>query len=256
MSATTPEPLLTVRDLGAPPFGTSAPLWSGVSFDLVPGEILCLVRPLLPLSSLNCLLTPNPLLQRGPSGSGKSVLLKSLAYLLPNTTGTVLLHSQSAPTLGVPLWRSRVLYLPQRPALLPGSPSEFFDTLRGFKCRKGNETGDPREIAREWGIGDELWQRGWGELSGGEAQRIALSIGLALRPEVLLLDGAFAFAFSIWPPLPLSWSLFLLVVVYLIAGRDGKKRGKGSQLTAFCFGLAQNRLRHSTRDRRRWLRTP
>ena len=47
-------------------------------------------------------------------------------------------------------------------------------------------------MAREWGIDEELWDRNWGELSGGEAQRIALATGVGLRnAEILLLDGRY-----------------------------------------------------------------
>ena len=48
-------------------------------------------------------------------------------------------------------------------------------------------------MAREWGIDEELWDRNWGELSGGEAQRIALATGVGLRnAEILLLDGQYS----------------------------------------------------------------
>ncbi|KAL8283259.1 hypothetical protein RQP46_006037 [Phenoliferia psychrophenolica] len=127
---------------------------------------------------------------RGPSGCGKSVLLKCLAHLLVYPTGTLRLSGQTPLELGVPLWRSKVLYLPQRPALLPGTPSEFWDTLRAFKSRKGREAelGDPWKISAEWGIAPALFEQTWGSLSGGEGQRIALAVALALKPTVLLLD--------------------------------------------------------------------
>lgn len=47
-----------------------------------------------------------------------------------------------------------------------------------------------REVASEWGIDDELWERPWATLSGGEAQRIALSVSVGLDcADILLLDG-------------------------------------------------------------------
>ncbi|KAM0756587.1 P-loop containing nucleoside triphosphate hydrolase protein [Meredithblackwellia eburnea MCA 4105] len=163
------ETLLTVQDLEAPQFGTAPPLWSGVQLEVKKGTILCV---------------------RGPSGSGKSVLLKCIASLLVYDKGEVRLLGQTARELGVPLWRSRILYLPQRPALLPGTPNEFFTTLKGFKSRRGLEAslGDPKEVAKEWGIAAGLFDQTWGSLSGGEAQRIALAIALALKPTILLLD--------------------------------------------------------------------
>lgn len=48
----------------------------------------------------------------------------------------------------------------------------------------------PVEVAKAWGIDDELWDRSWGNLSGGESQRIALATGVGLKnAEILLLDG-------------------------------------------------------------------
>ena len=47
-----------------------------------------------------------------------------------------------------------------------------------------------KEVAAKWGVGEELWERPWATLSGGEAQRIALATGVGLgNAEVLLLDG-------------------------------------------------------------------
>ena len=46
------------------------------------------------------------------------------------------------------------------------------------------------EVGQAWGIEEELWDRNWGNLSGGEAQRIALATAVGLgQAEILLLDG-------------------------------------------------------------------
>jgi ABC-type dipeptide/oligopeptide/nickel transport system ATPase subunit len=50
------------------------------------------------------------------------------------------------------------------------------------------------EISRGWDVDDELWDRNWTSLSGGEAQRIALAAAMGLNTaEVLLLDGKIQF---------------------------------------------------------------
>jgi len=47
------------------------------------------------------------------------------------------------------------------------------------------------DVAEQWGFSEELWDRSWSNLSGGESQRIALAIAVGLNgAEVLLLDGA------------------------------------------------------------------
>lgn len=46
------------------------------------------------------------------------------------------------------------------------------------------------DVGKAWGIDEELWDRTWGDLSGGEAQRIALAAAVGLgQAEILLLDG-------------------------------------------------------------------
>ena len=48
----------------------------------------------------------------------------------------------------------------------------------------------PLEVGAQFGVDPLLWNRNWTELSGGEAQRIMLAVGVASgRAEVLLLDG-------------------------------------------------------------------
>ncbi|KAG8728257.1 hypothetical protein FRC11_011513 [Ceratobasidium sp. 423] len=53
----------------------------------------------------------------------------------------------------------------------------------------GSDPHDPFQLAKEWGLGDDVWNRDWATLSGGEAQRVLLAIAAGLRgTEVLLLD--------------------------------------------------------------------
>ena len=107
---------------------------------------------------------------------------------------------------GIPKFRTRVLYVPQRPSLLPGTPRDFINTILSFsslnpksKHNKENRASqskpfdpytEPIHVAAHWGIDEELWDRTWSSLSGGEAQRISLAVAVGLRSaDVLLLDG-------------------------------------------------------------------
>ena len=119
-----------------------------------------------------------------------------------------------------------MLYVPQRPSLLPGTPRDFLNTISKFSSRnpKGGMSGwfsfgqnkqnddrdhatetsgpdaahTPIEVGKAWGIDEELWDRSWGNLSGGESQRIALAAAVGLgNAEVLLLDGM---VFMYWSP--------------------------------------------------------
>lgn len=108
-----------------------------------------------------------------------------------------------------------MLYIPQRPAILPGSPKDFLRTVSSFASRntdakKSNDENDSSvtpgfnqcfqrasDLARHWGIEPYLWTRDWSTLSGGEAQRVALALAIGLGgAEIVLLDGR-SFAFSL-----------------------------------------------------------
>jgi UDP-glucose/iron transport system ATP-binding protein len=48
----------------------------------------------------------------------------------------------------------------------------------------------PMSIADQWDVDEDLWDRPWSKLSGGESQRIALAIAVGIPgAEILLLDG-------------------------------------------------------------------
>ncbi|BEJ10946.1 hypothetical protein CspHIS471_0103680 [Cutaneotrichosporon sp. HIS471] len=138
------------------------------------------------------------LIVQGESGCGKTTLLQCIAELNVYQHGEVLLRGQPAKAYGVPNYRTRVQYVPQRPSLLPGTPLQFLDKVKEFSARKtrceemkkeGRASPDPVAMAEEWGIQRILWGRDWGTLSGGESQRIALAIALGLAgADVLLLD--------------------------------------------------------------------
>ena len=95
------------------------------------------------------------------------------------------------------------MYVPQRPSLLPGSPADFVKAIMNLHSHKTLMKNDIEETtqqvmkrcsetARCWGIGSDLWNRDWMNLSGGEGQRILLSIAASLNTaEILLLDGMF-----------------------------------------------------------------
>lgn len=106
---------------------------------------------------------------------------------------------------GIPNFRTRVLYVPQRPSLLPGTPHHFLTTLQSFRSRQASSSPTKEQrsatsgnlqdsrafaLAREWGIEPPLWDREWATLSGGEGQRVALAIAAGLPgAEIILLDG-------------------------------------------------------------------
>jgi putative ABC transport system ATP-binding protein len=126
----------------------------------------------------------------GPSGSGKSVLLRALALLDPLDAGRIMWHGATVQRAAIPRYRRDVAYLRQRPALLDGTVE---DNLRyPFELRTYRDVRFDRaraaSLAAQAGRADGFLDQSASELSGGEAQITALIRVLQLAPEVLLLD--------------------------------------------------------------------
>ena len=123
----------------------------------------------------------------GPNGSGKSTLMRILAFLETPATGRVAFQGQ--PFSKVPLdLRRQVTMLSQEPYLLKRSVQA--NVSYGLKLRGIPDTVHPvnRALLKVGLDPARFSHRSWRELSGGEAQRVALAARLVLKPKVLLLD--------------------------------------------------------------------
>lgn len=136
----------------------------------------------------------------GPSGCGKSTLLRILNRiysLYPNqrAEGEVLLDGKDilGPKVNLNLLRARVGMVFQKPAPFPMS---IYDNIAFAirlyeKPRKSELDGRVETALRRVGLWDEvktkLHSSGLG-LSGGQQQRLCIARGIAIGPEVLLLD--------------------------------------------------------------------
>ncbi|MFI9150357.1 ABC transporter permease [Streptomyces sp. NPDC053367] len=127
----------------------------------------------------------------GPNGAGKTTLLRALLGLTPRAHADLILGGTDVTDL--PPHRRRVAWVPQDGALFPHM-SALTNTAYGLRAR-GVPRAEARREAQTWldrlGVG-HLAHRRPGQLSGGQAGRVALARALAARPRLLVLDEPLA----------------------------------------------------------------
>jgi putative ABC transport system ATP-binding protein len=129
----------------------------------------------------------------GPSGSGKSTLLHCLAGILTPDVGEVWFAGRRIDRLGETerssLRRAHFGFVFQSGQLVPELTAE--ENVALPLLLGGTRRGRALAQARPWfdrlGL-NGLEQRRSGELSGGQAQRVALARGMVATPEVLFAD--------------------------------------------------------------------
>jgi len=129
----------------------------------------------------------------GPSGSGKSTLLHCLAGILVPDSGEILFDGRRVDQLGETarssLRRDKFGFVFQFGQLVPELSAQENVALPLLLngVRRAAAVAEARTWFGRLGL-DGLEHRRSGELSGGQAQRVALARGLVARPRVLFTD--------------------------------------------------------------------
>jgi putative ABC transport system ATP-binding protein len=129
----------------------------------------------------------------GPSGSGKSTLLHCLAGILVPDAGEILFDGRRIDRLGETerssLRRDKFGFVFQFGQLVPELSAQENVALPLLLngVRRAAAVAEARSWFGRLGL-DGLEERRSGELSGGQAQRVALARGLVARPRVLFAD--------------------------------------------------------------------
>ncbi|KUJ71291.1 ABC transporter [Thiomicrospira sp. WB1] len=152
MAPSQTAPLFEVSDLTPSP---GQPSWS---FALNQGEVLGIY---------------------GPSGGGKSVLLKKLADLLTHD-GCVALNGRAQNDWSPQAWRARVM-------LFAAETAWWLDTV-GEHFRQEIDQAWLKMALEALQLSEAMLKQPVAQLSSGEKQRLALIRGIQYSPRVLLLD--------------------------------------------------------------------
>lgn len=145
------------------------PLWSDLRFELRPGESLAVT---------------------GPSGVGKTLLLRTLAGLRSADAGEVWFDGRKLGDWWMPEYRARVVYLAQRPGLPDGVVNDALAAPFALRVHRHQRFAreDAVRLLTELDVPSTFLDQATDDLSGGEAQVAALVRALLLEPSVLLLD--------------------------------------------------------------------
>ena len=159
--------MLEVRDLQVA-YGAAPALW-GVSIDVRPGELLCVV---------------------GPNGAGKTTLINTIAGMLRASGGSIGLDGRDITRLPAHRFcEAGIALVPEGRRLFAGmSVLENLELGSYLPHAKAQRRDTLEQVMALFPVIREKLATPAGELSGGQQQMVAIARALMARPRLLLLD--------------------------------------------------------------------
>jgi putative ABC transport system ATP-binding protein len=141
---------------------------------------------------------PNSILvMQGPSGVGKSTLLKLLARLIKAEGGEVFLKGKSWHEYPANEWRLYVQYVSQQPIMFEGTVEDNIFLPYKLKMVAENRDLPDLDIVKSnlinLGLSENILSQTAKTLSGGEKARISILRSVLVEPYLLLLDEPSAY---------------------------------------------------------------
>jgi osmoprotectant transport system ATP-binding protein len=129
----------------------------------------------------------------GSSGSGKTTLLRMINRMVDPTSGSIEIDGEDIGTLEPVRLRRSIGYVMQNSGLLPHR--KVVDNIATVPLLQGVRRRTARARALELmdtvGLDRSLADRYPAQLSGGQQQRVGVARGLAVNPNILLMDEPF-----------------------------------------------------------------
>lgn len=124
----------------------------------------------------------------GSNGAGKSTLMKMMVGLLKPSSGDILIHKKSIHSIKPEILSKQISMVYQNPEDMFIKDSIQSDISYAMEVRKTQDKEERTQQLLERFRLTELAHRDGRLLSGGQMRRASLAIGVALNPEILLLD--------------------------------------------------------------------
>jgi D-methionine transport system ATP-binding protein len=125
----------------------------------------------------------------GPSGAGKTSLLRLLNRLAEPSQGEIFFEGQAFSGIPVLNLRRQIVLVPQEPKLLGMTVKNSLAYPLELQQLKKNEIQSRiDQYCQKLGIPDEWLKRNELQLSVGQRQLVTIARGLIMQPKILLLD--------------------------------------------------------------------